>query len=102
MVARLERMADVVLPLADRDRLVGVWATPGSYLSYRTERERQGLTVVFPNRRRHPLTPVTCTRFLAPSMNPGGSVEFEVDGTGAVAMTLLSPGDPPLRMPRKP
>jgi hypothetical protein len=101
VTARLERVADVVLSPADLDRLVGVWGAPGAPTSFHTEREGQGLTLVFPNRRRHTLIPVTATRFLAPSMEPGGSVEFEVGDTGAVSISLLAPVDPPFMMSRK-
>jgi len=108
VVQRFQRAADVVLPPADIDRLIGRWAPEGAFTPFAIEREGSDVVLILPNRRRHTLIPVTATRFLAPSVGPqtvgvpGGAVEFEVDGTGARAMSLRLPGIPPIRMVRRP
>ena len=107
MVQRFQRAADVVLPPADIDRLTGRWAQEGAFTPFAIEREGPDVVFILPNRRRHTLIPVTATRFLAPSLGPqtvgvpGGAVEFEVDGTGPVALSLRLPGIPPIRMVRR-
>ncbi|BCS31959.1 hypothetical protein TBR22_A11630 [Luteitalea sp. TBR-22] len=103
VVGRLDHVPDVVVPADDLDRLAGAWAPPGgTFALVSTERQGEALTLVFPNGRRRPLIPAGATRFLAPSFQPGAVVEFEVDATGAVAISFRSPGAPPFKMVRKP
>jgi hypothetical protein len=102
VVRRLDRVPDVVLPADALDRMVGAWAPPGATFAFHTERHGDALVLIFPNRRRHTLIPVSGTRFLAPSVGVGVAVEFEVDATGVVAISLLRPAVPPFKMVRKP
>ena len=98
VVRRLDRVPDVVVPADELDRMAGAWAPPGStFALVRTERHGEALTLVFPNGRRRPLIPASGTRFLAPSFQPGAVVEFEVDATGAVAISFLSARSAPVQ-----
>ena len=99
---RLTRAADIVLSTAELDRLVGSWSPAGAAFTLGVEREGNGLTLVLPNNMRHPLTVESRTRFLLPSLAPGFALRVVLDGDKVAALEFAPPGQPVIRLERKP
>lgn len=100
VAVRLARVPEPVLSATERDRLIGSWTSPDAGLSVTIDRAGDGLTLVLPGGARHRLRMESSTRFSLPSIGPGFALRVVLDGDQVVAVELLPPGQPALRLPR--
>ena len=99
---RLARIAELVLSEPERERLLGAWVTPDGGFTLRTEREGNGVALVFPDGTRHPLLMESSIRFLLPSLAPGLALQAVLEDDRVVAIELTPPGQGAIRFGRVP